>query len=203
MELTAQPTTGVWVRLRRLPVGRRPRSRHPDDLAAASGMARWRGEELLASRALLRELLRDVAPRQQDARLRIAPGGKPELRDVGISISHDGMWTAVAVAPGRAVGVDVQRPTRDASPRLVARCAGRHADVMQRRPAPERDRELAWIWTVQEACVKADGTGLGGRPWTIDVEPGARCGWWGDLRWAALRSSSPVPLSCAWEDDER
>ncbi|NBH07026.1 4'-phosphopantetheinyl transferase superfamily protein, partial [Amycolatopsis sp. SID8362] len=65
-------------------------------------------------------------------------------------------------------------------------------------PRARRAREFAWVWTVQEACVKAAGTGLGGRPWSIDVRPGALSGRWGGFTWLSLRTRSPVPLSCAF-----
>ena len=65
-------------------------------------------------------------------------------------------------------------------------------------PMAQRSREFAWVWTVQEACVKAAGTGFAGRPWSIDVPARAAHGRWGRYRWRSLRGVSPVPFSCAF-----
>ena len=74
------------------------------------------------------------------------------------------------------------------------------ADELDRLPERERAVEFAWVWTVQEACVKAEGTGLAGRPWRIEVPPRPRTGQWGGYRWIPLRGSTDTPLSCAfWE----
>jgi 4'-phosphopantetheinyl transferase len=56
------------------------------------------------------------------------------------------------------------------------------------------------VWSVQEACVKATGSGLSGRPWSIDVPPGRGRGRWRAYRWVSFRGQSAVPLSCAFLD---
>jgi 4'-phosphopantetheinyl transferase len=66
-------------------------------------------------------------------------------------------------------------------------------------PAPQRDLEFAWIWTAQEACVKATGQGLAGRPWTVPVEVGQRAGTWHGVRWLSLRDRFGTPVSCAYQ----
>ncbi|MEU1300137.1 4'-phosphopantetheinyl transferase family protein [Streptomyces shenzhenensis] len=175
----------------------------PRDLAAAAGLPPWRAAERLAGRAALRELLARVRPQLADAEVVAAPGRPPRLTGapgVAVSVSHDGDAVAAAVALDGPVGVDVQQvPDRDHD-RLLRRCLGPWAAEAARWPREERRRELAWVWTAQEACVKAAGTGLRGRPWTIAVPPHATGGRWRDLRWVSLRDRSAVPLSCAFHD---
>ncbi|MDY0816372.1 4'-phosphopantetheinyl transferase family protein [Kitasatospora purpeofusca] len=172
-----------------------------DDLAQARSLPPWRAEQFLTGRATLRRLIREVRPDLAGAPIRPDPRGRPRLLghpDVGVSISHDGGLSAAAVAPGRRVGVDVQLPSGEPSAGMLRRCLREHAARLEELPAPERAREFAWVWTVQESCVKAAGTGLAGRPWAIAVTPGHRHGRWGRYRWISLRDSSPVPLSCAF-----
>lgn len=198
--LMAQVTPGVWV-------ARGERSQwihaepHPHDQATAAVLPRWRVEEFLASRALLRHLLRATFPEPADVAVQADEQGRPVLAghpDTGISISHDGDAIAVAVAPHRRVGVDVQLPPDSAPDALLRRCLGEHTQHVSTLPEPQRAVELAWVWTAQEACVKAAGTGLSGRPWAIDVPPGRRCGQWEDFEWISLRGRSQTPLSCAF-----
>ncbi|MEU9153622.1 4'-phosphopantetheinyl transferase superfamily protein [Streptomyces sp. NPDC048417] len=198
-------TDGVWVLCRSDRTATDRAEAHRDDLAQAASLAPWRAEEFLAGRATLRRLIREVRPDLADTAVRPDPRGRPCLvghPDVGVSVSHDGGLSAAAVAPGRRVGVDVQLPPDRPSEGLLRRCLNGHAAQLEKLPAPERARELAWVWTVQESCVKAAGTGLAGRPWTIPVTPGHRHGRWGRYRWASLRDSSPIPLSCAFTPRE-
>lgn len=179
---------GVWVAAR----DDAPRSGHPGDLAAARAMAPWRAEEFLAGRGLLRELLTRVAPDAANAGVpagtRPAVTGWPRL---GVSVSHDEGTVAAAVAVGHRVGVDVQHAGGTLAPGLVRR-------ILHNHPVTDPAEELAWVWTVQEACVKADGTGIAGQPWAIDVPPYQERGRWRDLAWRSLRGMSAIPLSVAW-----
>ncbi|MEV4443064.1 4'-phosphopantetheinyl transferase superfamily protein, partial [Streptomyces sp. NPDC049577] len=138
--------------------------------------------------------------------VRPGPHGEPRLAghpDVGISVSHDGDTVAAAVAPGRRVGVDVQQPPSGPHERLVRRCLRERAEQLAALPPDGRAEEFAWVWTVQEACVKAAGTGLAGQPWAIDVPLGHRRGRWDDYAWVSLRDTSTTPLSCAFTDLEQ
>lgn len=190
-------TDGVWVLCRSDRTATDTAKPHRDDLAQAEGLPAWRAKEFLAGRATLRRLIREVRPDLADTAVRTDAQGRPCLvghPDVGVSISHDGGLSAAAVAPGRRVGVDVQLPPDEPSEAILRRCLKQHAAQVEELPAPERALELAWVWTVQEACVKAAGTGLAGRPWTIAVTPGHRHGRWGRYRWTSLRDSSLIPL---------
>ncbi|MEV4878664.1 4'-phosphopantetheinyl transferase family protein [Streptomyces cyaneofuscatus] len=181
---------------------------HAEDLAAAEPLPHPRRAEYLAGRALLRHLLRLTVPEHADAWVRADGHGRPFLDgapDTGISISHDGDTVAAAVGRRRRVGVDVQLPAQSVPDSLLRRCLGPYAEGVRALPEGQRALELAWVWTVQEACVKAAGTGLSGSPWTIDVPPGHRRGTWGAYRWISLRDHSRTPLSCAYTrlDDAR
>ncbi|MEU3574635.1 4'-phosphopantetheinyl transferase superfamily protein [Kitasatospora sp. NPDC036755] len=173
------------------------------DLDAARALAPRRAEEFLAGRALLRRLLTALLPELATSPVVREPRGRPVLAaapGVGISVSHDGDRVAAAVAPGRRVGVDLQQVPDEVSSRLLRRCLRERAAALAPWPAGRRAAELAWVWTVQEACVKAEGTGLAGLPWRIDVPVGAERGRWRGLRWISLRGRSAVPLSCAYSD---
>ncbi|WP_448321946.1 4'-phosphopantetheinyl transferase family protein, partial [Streptomyces sp. CO7] len=188
-----------------------------------SGRPSWRRRQSLAARGLLRALLAQVCPGTEDVPLTADVRGRPVLDglpDLGVSLSHDGPHhgrggrvdaavdhgpggdlVAAAVAPGRRVGVDVQLPPGpDLSPGLVRRCLRDRAGELSPLPADRRALEFAWVWTVQEACVKADGTGMAGRPWSLDVPVRPRTGTVGDLSWIALRHLSVHPVSCAFGD---
>lgn len=194
-------TDGVWVLCRSDRTAADTAEPHRDDLARAESLPSWRAERFLAGRATLRRLLREVRPVLADTAVRPDARGRPCLAghpDVGVSISHDGGLSAAAVAPGRRVGVDVQLPPDEPFEGMLRRCLRGHAAQLEKLPAPERARELALVWTVQESFVKAAGTGLAGRPWAISVTPGRSHGRWGRYRWASLRDGSPIPLSCAF-----
>ncbi|NBE50592.1 4-phosphopantetheinyl transferase [Streptomyces sp. YC537] len=174
---------------------------HPLDRETAAGAPPWRVAEFRASRALLRHLLRATLPGLADAAVTADAQGRPVLDghpETGISISHDGDAVAVALAPHRKVGVDVQLPPDTAPESLLRRCLGAHAPEVIPLPEGRRAAELAWVWTAQEACVKAEGSGLSGRPWAIDVPPGGRHGRWDAFTWVSLRGRSRTPLSCAF-----
>jgi 4'-phosphopantetheinyl transferase len=161
----------------------------------------WRADEFLAGRGLLRDLLAEVLPGASTARIGTDPYGKPGLvgrPDVGISVSHDHGTVAACVAVGRTVGVDVQRAPHSVDDALLRRCLRDEAAVLRGLPAHTRALEFAWVWTVQEACVKATGTGMAGAPWAIDVPPWQHEGHWAGLAWRSLRDLSAIPLSCAF-----
>ncbi|MFD8545390.1 4'-phosphopantetheinyl transferase family protein [Streptomyces sp. NPDC059649] len=181
-------------------------STHPDDRRRAAALPAWRAREFLAGRGLVRHLLATVRPGPagaEPARAEIVPDrrGKPWLRGhpgIGISVSHSRGVLAAGVARGRALGVDVQHPEPAVSASFARRLLGAHAGRVTALPPAAAAEEVAWVWTAQEACVKAAGLGLAGRPWTIDVPPGARSGRWRDHHWLSLRDHSTTPLSCAF-----
>ncbi|MER7109837.1 4'-phosphopantetheinyl transferase family protein [Streptomyces sp. NPDC000229] len=191
---------GVWVITGDV-AGATP-SAHRGDLLRAAALPEWRAREFLAGRGLLRRLLTAVRPELAAGAVVPDPRGKPWLRacpEVGVSVSHSRGALAAAVALGARVGVDVQRPESAVTASFARRLLGeRGAEELAGLPAARAAEEVAWVWTAQEACVKADGRGLAARPWTVGMAPGARTGWWGPYRWIALRERSATPLSCAF-----
>lgn len=195
--MSVQIATGVWTDYTHRAVV----SEHPDDQRAVTGLPRWRQRELLAARGLLRALLAEVAAEAAGACLVRMASGKPTLDgwpQVGISVSHDGDVVAAAVALGRSVGVDVQLPPERVSDRVVRRCLRERTSDLDALPPAVRAAEFAWVWSVQESCVKADGSGMSGRPWAIDVPVQPHAGRWRELTWVALRDHTNVPMSCAF-----
>lgn len=193
---------GVWAVWDRFPsAGHRSRRPHPADLDAVSGMPTARARESLAARTLLRALLDRWLPGAADLPLVPDPRGRPALAgraDVGISLSHDGGTAAAALSLAGPVGVDVQQPPDEVPDRLARRCLRGRTDEWAALPAPVRGLEFAWVWSVQEACVKAAGTGLSGSPWSIDVPLRPVAGRWRDFTWVALRDHAAIPVSCAF-----
>jgi 4'-phosphopantetheinyl transferase len=162
----------------------------PEELRAAAAMAPWRAREHLAGRALLRLLL--VEPLgEEGARSPLVPepNGRPRLPaspSTGVSVSHSGRYAAAAIGMGVDIGVDVQAPRAPSSGMLRRCCTPRTAARLAKMPPDRAARAFAQVWTVQEACVKARGTGLSGAPWRVPAEPDRPAGAWGGLRWQRL-----------------
>lgn len=191
----------VYVKLRIPYKIAHPTSYPPTLNAANNSDHQERIERRVACAQLLRALLTRVAPAAAAATLRAAPSGQPRLEgwpSLGISLSHDGGVAAVAVGVNRPVGIDVQMPPDDLSKRLVQLCLRAQAPAVLLLDPPARALEFAWIWSVQEACVKCTGAGLAGQPWRVDVPLGAAAGRWRDVGWRTLRHCSDFPISCAF-----
>jgi 4'-phosphopantetheinyl transferase len=121
----------------------------------------------LIGRGLLRSLLGrylDLAP--QDLRFETAAAGKPHLtssqRRLQFNVAHSGEYVLIAVADGRAVGIDVEEVRDDFD---VGQLAAHFFS-----PSEQRDLETLTgrakleaffeCWTRKEAYVKARGEGL-------------------------------------------
>ncbi|MEU0884350.1 4'-phosphopantetheinyl transferase superfamily protein [Lentzea sp. NPDC005914] len=144
-------------------------------------------------RAAARALLRDLVG--ADCVIASERSGRPYLPQwprIGVSLSYSDTLVAVAVGPGRVVGVDVEE-TVEFDPGMARRCGAPELVTM---PPDRRARELTRIWTVQEACVKAAGLGLRGSPWTVPVGR-ALHGSWRGLRWIS-RPGREFTVSCAF-----
>ncbi|MGW1591921.1 4'-phosphopantetheinyl transferase family protein [Streptomyces sp. NPDC002386] len=183
----------------------------PEEYRSAATMAAWRGREHLAGRALLRLLLAEVAD-EEHARAAVVPepAGRPRLPhspDTGVSISHSGLYAAAAVGAGLDVGVDIQ-VARPPSPAMVRRCCAPSTAARLASMAPDRAaRDFARVWTVQEACVKAHGTGLSGAPWRVRADPDGQNGTWEALHWrrpprSAAVCAETVAMACAFGPTE-
>ncbi|MGW6270791.1 4'-phosphopantetheinyl transferase family protein [Streptomyces sp. NPDC055060] len=186
---------GVWVA-----AGSAAPSTHDDDARHAAALPQWQARRFLHGRGLLRQLLRAVAPPLAGATIAYDRRGQPHLPDhptAGISVSHSAGMVACAFATEARVGVDLQHPAASVSSTLARRLLRSHAPDVLALPPARAAEELTWVWTAQEACVKAAGAGLAGRPWDIDVPPRQHGGDWETYRWMCLRAVSRTPLSCA------
>jgi 4'-phosphopantetheinyl transferase len=169
----------------------------------ARSLPPWRAREYRAVRALLDHTLRSVLPSAPgSAALRRHPGGRPFLTgrpDVGVSLSHSDRAVAVAVAVDRAVGIDVQSAWVPSAGMLRRCCSPADAARLRALPPGPRARRFARVWAAQEACVKATGSGLAGRPWHIPVAPEGHAGVWRSVRWQHLRAiGSREAVCCAF-----
>ncbi|MGW4648511.1 4'-phosphopantetheinyl transferase family protein [Kitasatospora sp. NPDC004289] len=149
-----------------------------------------RAREFTAGRGLLRWALGHTLEAGAAAsRIVLTDRGKPVLADrptTGISLSHSGGTVAVAVAVGRAVGIDLQAPV-PVTDGLLRRCC-----------TPEQQRELAALepdrrptalarrWTILEAHAKATGRGLTRSPGRFPGPLLARRGHGRDFAWRTL-----------------
>jgi 4'-phosphopantetheinyl transferase len=174
---------------------------HMPDALRVRQMPAWRAREFLGVRGLLRMMLAELEPAMADAVVGVNAAGAPVLEGwpgVSVSLSHDTGYVAAAVGRCPQVGVDVQTPPDSLGAALLQRCLGRHATRLNRLGDTDRSIEFTWVWTAQEACVKAQGMGLAGRPWEVDIVPGGWTGQWGEYAWHSLRAHSRTPLSCAY-----
>ena len=96
------------------------------------------------------------------------PQGKPVLagdaarQGLRFNLSHSGDAAVVAIACGREVGIDVERPRPVANVAAISRrffTADEHATLM-RLPAAARERAFLACWTRKEAVMKAHGKGM-------------------------------------------
>jgi 4'-phosphopantetheinyl transferase len=102
----------------------------------------------------------------RDVRITHGPQGKPALegapRDLRFNVSHSGGLAVLAVAEGRAVGVDIEF-MRDIT--RLERIADRFFSpaekaALAKLPADQKGRLFLRIWTVREGVVKATGEGV-------------------------------------------
>jgi 4'-phosphopantetheinyl transferase len=103
----------------------------------------------------------------QSLEFRTGPMGKPALvqtfTDLRFNLSHSGDLALIAVTRGREVGVDVELVQRDIEIDPIVEHYFEPAEVWDLRTAPPQERVSRFfdLWTRKEACVKAEGTGLG------------------------------------------
>jgi len=115
-------------------------------------VALTRGSALSAKELAARLIAERMGCPPDELRLEESADGKPYVVDgPPFNVSHSGDWVAVAVAAGGAVGVDIEC-VRPVKPRVARRVFGT-AELM-----PD---EFTRRWAIAEACVKADGRGIG------------------------------------------
>lgn len=149
----------------------------PHDRALLSGDERARADRFLADvhrdryvagRARLRRVLGGLLDRDPST-LRFAYGdaGKPRVEDAGaleFNLAHSGDGALLAVAHGRAVGVDLERirPGRDVRAIAERFFADVETDALRRLAPDESERGFFRLWTRKEALLKGLGDGIGG-----------------------------------------
>ncbi|MDW6092930.1 4'-phosphopantetheinyl transferase family protein [Vibrio rhizosphaerae] len=89
-------------------------------------------------------------------------GFHPDIGPCGVSVSHSGIWYAIATAPQRTLGIDLQ--------------CYRHFGASARQwafTAEECTQSMTFLcaaWAVREAFLKSHGTGLPHVLRTIDID---------------------------------
>ncbi len=105
------------------------------------------------------------------AELRFVAGerGKPELTGpaastgLAFNLAHSGTFVYLALGRGRRVGVDVEHERANVECLELGRryfCA-REIEQLESGPEPETRRLFFKFWTLKEAYLKAEGSGLG------------------------------------------
>ncbi|MET8544357.1 4'-phosphopantetheinyl transferase superfamily protein [Kitasatospora sp. NPDC004799] len=136
----------------------------PEERARAARMPPGARERFTVARGAVRQLVAArLGVRPAEPVWRFGPHGKPEPADAGglrVSWSASDACAVLALAEGRAVGVDVERLH---DPRTAERMAARWFPFEEARfvaepvdPA-ERAARFTVLWCRREACVKAYG----------------------------------------------
>lgn len=133
--------------------------------------------DFVAAHGLLCIALHQHFPELQfPALLPHSPSGvKPRLaldRPIGISISHSRGLVACATCEGFDIGVDCERGDREFSMDITRLCftAAERNWLAQQGLDSERDGFLR-LWTLKEAVLKADGSGLSTNLQSLTVLP--------------------------------
>jgi 4'-phosphopantetheinyl transferase len=134
-------------------------------------------ETYVVAHALWRVALSRVLDRDPTAvPLAFAPGGQPQLAGTAsaTSLSHSGSHVAIALAPSRTIGVDIeQSPPRGRLRELAGMiCTMEEAAAIRALPHERHEAALLALWTRKEALLKAFGTGLREAPETIAAPAG-------------------------------
>lgn len=167
---------------------------------------RFRGDDLrrrfVAAHAALRLILaRYRGARPQDLRFTVGPKGKPHLSDstssrrrVEFNLAHSCALALVALARGRAVGIDIERVADDLEHDALADryFTPREREALRRHPAPARRALFFTFWTRKEAVIKALGQGLSIPLDSFDVSDRASTA---AVRWIDSDRALPFPIA--------
>ncbi len=129
-----------------------------------------RNRFIISHGALRMLLARYLSTEPSALEFRTGPNGKPALiqtfTDLRFNLSHSADLALIAIARGREVGVDVERVQKDILFEQIAEHYFEPAEAWDLRIAPLHERAVRFfdLWTRKEACLKAEGTGLGSRP---------------------------------------
>ena len=132
-----------------------------DEFARAERLQRHQGRWIVARAALRMVLGARLSRVPEDIAFAVGEHGKPFIdgTDLRFNLSHSGARAVIALADHREVGVDIERP-------------GRNAAVVERtlsdgERASGEDPML--LWCRKEAWAKATGGGLGWAPEAFDT----------------------------------
>ncbi|MBU6533254.1 4'-phosphopantetheinyl transferase family protein [Streptomyces sp. NPDC057245] len=188
------------------PAGAATRHAHllsTEESRRAGAFAPRRAQEFTAGRALLRWALeRGLGSWTRTCRIGRTDQGKPLLEGhpaTGVSISHSSGAVAVAVAVGRAVGVDIQGPVPPTTGLLERCCSRSQRHELALLPPDRRATALARRWAIHEACAKTTGTGPISRPETYPGVLLADGGRWRNLRWRVLQPLPGAAVAVAFD----
>ncbi|MEQ1852469.1 MAG: 4'-phosphopantetheinyl transferase superfamily protein [Chthoniobacteraceae bacterium] len=128
-------------------------------------------ERFIAAHGALRMVLALYAGAEPQAlEFTTGPNGKPALvqtfTDIRFNLSHSADLALIAVTRGRDVGVDVEMIQQDIEFDQIVERYFEPAEAWDLRTAPPQERVFRFfdLWTRKEACLKADGCGLGSCP---------------------------------------
>jgi 4'-phosphopantetheinyl transferase len=158
-----------------------------------------RARQFLWGRALVAYVTRSLL-QMEGVRLGIGPRGRPYLAhrgsqgSVDLNLAHCRGHVVLALSRDRAVGVDVE-PLRE--PCGVAdRFFSQPERVWVAEQGLGRARAFTRLWTIKEACAKADGAGMK-PPLQPLVVPLARSGGWAHGRWWEVNQGNAVACAVA------
>ncbi|MEW6742822.1 MAG: 4'-phosphopantetheinyl transferase superfamily protein [Planctomycetota bacterium] len=131
-------------------------------------------DRFIVRRALLRTILGEYSRRPPaHLRFRVSPFGKPSLaddarqdqraeHDLRFNLSHSHGLALLAVAPGREVGIDIERIRPEIVAEKLAERFFAPAEVAALRSLPDESQPAGFFnaWSRKEAYVKAVGRGL-------------------------------------------
>lgn len=106
----------------------------------------------------------------QSLEFQAGPTGKPQLvqtfTDLRFNLSHSGDLALIGITRGREVGVDIERVQQDIEFDQIVEHYFEPAEAWVLRTAPPQERVSRFfdLWTRKEARLKAEGSGLSGRP---------------------------------------
>lgn len=132
-------------------------------------LAKSKRREFLVAHTLLRHSLSNYAPIEpKDWRFRRALSGRPEVSaptgfsHPQFSLSHTDGLVAVCIAFGRTIGLDVELiQTRNDSLRdISAYFAKSEIEALNNSNKESHSQDFYLYWTLKEAFLKAQGTGL-------------------------------------------
>jgi 4'-phosphopantetheinyl transferase len=120
-------------------------------------------DRFIAARGSLRMILSGyVGLEPGEIRFRYSPYGKPGLEGLQFNLSHAHLLGLVAVARGRAVGVDIEYHRPALAVEQIARrfFSTGEADALLSLPDEQQPQAFLSCWTRKEAYIKARGEGL-------------------------------------------